>query len=180
MFFEIRYSSEKELRNSDLAQKEPCFPLMAPLAPVQFFVPPWAMFQLPSCMPGTWGLALGLDLEVLTGSAGGHPLGGGGPEPQGGAWPPSLGGDGRPGQHDPGRARESEVGEPAVSALPPGLCFFLTACHFCVCYVSVLFSSSVSEFVSSLLGRKEFLLLVEPGESSEGGAGPAEQERGEP
>ena len=71
----------------------------------------------------------------------------------------------------------------ACSQRPPSraLFFFLTACDFGVYYVSVLFSSSVSEFVSTLLGRKEFLLLVEPeGESSEGGAGPAEQERGEP
>lgn len=70
----------------------------------------------------------------------------------------------------------------ACSQRPPSWAlFFLTACDFCVYYLSVLFSSSVSEFVSTLLGRKEFLLSVEPeGESSEGGAGPAEQERGEP
>lgn len=136
MFFEIRYSSEKELRNSDLAQKEPCFPLMAPLAPVQFLIPPWSTFQPPYCIPGTWGLSLGLDLEVLTvstGSAGEHPLGGGRPEPQGGAWAPSLGGDGRPGQHDPGRARESEVQDGSLQLAPSLLGFVFLDCLRCLC-----------------------------------------------
>ena len=51
MFFEIRYSSEKELRNSNLVQKEPFFPPMAPLAPVQSLVPPWPTFQShPACL----------------------------------------------------------------------------------------------------------------------------------
>lgn len=135
-------------------------------------------------MPGTRGLSLGLDQEVLTvstGSPGGHPPGGGRPEPQGGAWAPSLGVL-APGQRGAGRACEPGVQDGSRHSVPalPALFFFLTACNFCAYFLSVLFSS-VSEFVSTLLGRKEFLLLAEPEqESSEGGTGPAEQERGEP
>ena len=135
-------------------------------------------------MPGTRGLSLGLDQEVptvSTGSLGGHPLGGGRPEPQEGAWAPSLGVL-VPGQHGPGQAHKPGVQDGSRHSGPalPALFFFLTACNFCAYFLSVLFSS-VSEFVSTLLGRREFLLLAEPErESSEGGTGPTEQERGEP
>lgn len=59
---------KRELRNSNLALKEPFFQSMAPLATLQFLIPLSVEFQLPPAWLGHESLCLGLDQKMLPGA----------------------------------------------------------------------------------------------------------------